>query len=57
LDIYKIDQPPIGSADGLQWEEIKLSLEHAAPLLEAGIISKKAKPVPEASKVSEIPKK
>jgi hypothetical protein len=43
MDIYKIEQPPISSADGVQWEEIKLSPDHAAPLLEAKIISKKVK--------------
>lgn len=37
---YKIEHPPISSANGLQWEEIELSPSEAKPLLDLGIISK-----------------
>jgi hypothetical protein len=41
METYKIEHPPIGSAEGVYWESIDLSETDAAPLIAAGIISKK----------------
>lgn len=48
METYKIEYPPIRSADGVHWENISLSEKDAAPLFAAGIISKK---IPDAAEV------
>jgi hypothetical protein len=47
MENYKIEHPPLSSAEGLHWEDIDLSETDAAPLVAAGIISKKIPAVAE----------
>jgi hypothetical protein len=50
VETYKIEYPPLSSADGLHWEEIELPQENAAPLIASGIISKKVSDAVEPKK-------
>jgi hypothetical protein len=60
METYKIKHPPIGSADGVYWENISLSEKDAAPLIAAGIISKKNPAATESEETkppAKLPKK